>query len=149
MPVKPNSKRRIPVASSSTGTLRVAVASRDGKTVHQHFGRATAFQIFDIHAGVAHFVETRDNAPTCGRHPGADEDDDTPRPPLPVPPALTDCCAVVVAAIGPGALARLGRNNIRAFVFPDFIDVALARCAAALSGDSASVGPSSDPAALR
>lgn len=114
--------------------FRVAVASRDGKTVHEHFGKATMFQILDIQDGVARFVESRPNVPTC--RGGMDPDDEEPHRDL--PDSITDCCAVVVAAIGPGARDRLKRHKMQAFVERDFIDAALARVALKLA---ASPGP--------
>jgi tRNA-Thr(GGU) m(6)t(6)A37 methyltransferase TsaA len=116
-------------APSASRVFRVAVGSRDGKTVHEHFGKATMFQILDIENGVARFVESRPNVPTC--RGGMDPDDAEPHRDL--PDSIADCCAVVVAAIGPGARDRLKRAKISAFVERDFIDAALVRVAAKLA----------------
>jgi len=47
-------------------SIKVAVASNDGKVINQHFGHAQEFLIFDLNDdGTFEFVETRENVPTC------------------------------------------------------------------------------------
>jgi predicted Fe-Mo cluster-binding NifX family protein len=77
--------------------IRVALASRDGVVVHQHFGKATHFQIYDIEDGASRFVEVRENTPTCSAN-GEEAH-------IRVLSLLSDCQAVVVSRIGPGASA--------------------------------------------
>jgi hypothetical protein len=45
---------------------RVAVASRDGALVDQHFGSAAYFRIYDIEQNQVRLVEVRGNRPSCG-----------------------------------------------------------------------------------
>ena len=40
-------------------SLRVAVASSDGKTVNEHFGQASRFLIFDIKYDLIELIEER------------------------------------------------------------------------------------------
>ncbi|MBP2045245.1 NifB/NifX family molybdenum-iron cluster-binding protein [Methanobacterium aggregans] len=47
-------------------SIRVAVASSDGKYVNQHFGHAGQFLIFDVdRSGNYEFLELRENVPSC------------------------------------------------------------------------------------
>ena len=105
--------------SPRTSTLRVAIGSADGKFVHEHFGRATRFQIFDLNGDMLRFVETRLAEPACQR----DGHDD--RQLERVVDLVSDANVVLVAAIGPAAEAALFARGIRAYVVQDFIPDAL------------------------
>jgi predicted Fe-Mo cluster-binding NifX family protein len=101
---------------------RIAVASRDNVVVHQHFGRTTHFQIYDLTDSGFTFVETRENTPSCGasQENGAESHEK-------VVELLSDCKAVLVAKIGPGAVEVLNAHNLKAFVAPESIESALAK----------------------
>jgi nitrogen fixation protein NifX len=103
-------------------TKRVAVASRDNVVVHQHFGKATHFQIYDLSADGFAFVETRENTPTCGaiREGGVETHERAIE-------LLWDCEAVIVARIGPGAVEVLNAHNLKYFEIPESIESALTR----------------------
>lgn len=101
---------------------RVALASRDGVVVHQHFGKATHFQIYDIKNGAADFVEVRQNTPSCSADGGESHDR--------VLSLLNDCQAVVVSRIGPGAIETLRAHHIKYYVFYDTVETALKQLAA-------------------
>lgn len=104
-------------------TVRIAVASTDGKYVNEHFGRAKQFLIFDVGAEDWRFVELRQNTPSCGFEraeetaPGHGHQGTVA--------LLHDCRAVLVARIGPGAEQVLLSHGIRAYTIPDFIDEAI------------------------
>ena len=98
---------------------RVALASRDGIVVHQHFGRATHFQIYDLTDDGFVFVETRENTPSCG---SSETEIDAHSK---VVELLKDCSAVVVARIGPGAIEVLNAHGLKHYVLPESIDSAL------------------------
>jgi nitrogen fixation protein NifX len=107
--------------------MKVAVASQDRIVVHQHFGRATQFLIYAIENNECRLVEIRKNQPPCGT---AQEDGELGHTADPMQKAidlLVDCRAVIVAQIGRGAVEKLSRRGIQAFVIPDFIDSALQR----------------------
>jgi predicted Fe-Mo cluster-binding NifX family protein len=97
----------------------VAIGSADGKFVHEHFGRATRFQVFDLTGDVLRFVETRITTPAC-QHDG--HDDQQLQRTINV---ISDVDVVLVAAIGPSAEAALVTRGIRAFAIQDFIPDAL------------------------
>jgi predicted Fe-Mo cluster-binding NifX family protein len=100
--------------------LRVAVASADGKFVHQHFGRATHFQVFDLNGSHLSFVETRLATPACGGPDGHNQVQVEALVEL-----VSDCDVVLVAQIGPGATAQLAHRGVRVFEIQDFIPDAL------------------------
>lgn len=106
---------------------RVAVASRDGVTVHQHFGRATHFQIYDVDGDGFRFVETRENQPSC--HPDRWEREGESHEQ--VVRLLADCHVVLAARIGPGAREILQGHGMKAYETPLCIDDALKRLIAA------------------
>jgi nitrogen fixation protein NifX len=96
-------------------TVRIAAASVDGKFVHSHFGKTTHFQVFDLTGDTLRFVETRRVEPACGPE---GHDDQRLRATLEL---LGDTQVVLVAAIGPGAVAALSARGVRAFEVQDYI----------------------------
>jgi predicted Fe-Mo cluster-binding NifX family protein len=101
-------------------SVRVAVASSDGKYINQHFGHAQKFLIFDLEDdGSYKFIETRDNVPTCkgGDHAQSDLEDTFN--------IIDDVEIVLVSQIGPGAAQFLLSRGIQPYMVTDFIDVAL------------------------
>ena len=107
-------------------SIRVAVASADGKVVGQHFGRAVRFVICEIEGTDFRFVETRENDPACRANDenGVEHDEDRLGKAI---DCIADCKAVIAARIGDGAASRLAARGIQAFMIPDFIDHALKR----------------------
>ena len=111
-------------------SLRVAVASNDGKFVNQHFGHAQVFLIFDLDDdGKFEFIETRENIPTCN---GGDHTKSSIDRTLDL---LKDTNIVLVSQIGPGASQHLISNGIQPFMMPTYIDEALEKLAIKLKKD--------------
>jgi len=54
------------MASIDNRPLRVAVATSDGVHVDLHFGRASAFRIYEIRNKIAVFLESRETGSLCG-----------------------------------------------------------------------------------
>ena len=105
-------------------SLRVAVASNDGKVINQHFGHAQEFLIFDLNDdGTFEFVETRENIPTCN---GGDHSISALDSTLDI---IKDTKIVLVSQIGPGASQYLISNGIQPFMMPTYIDEALEKLA--------------------
>ena len=99
--------------------VRIAVASTDGVTVNQHFGRAQQFRIYQLTADGPVFLEKRDNLPPCAGH---EHNDDL----LEWAAALiADCRGVVASQIGPGAIDVLLDRRIFAFTMTGRIEDAL------------------------
>ena len=108
-------------AEGASVTIKVAVASSDGKMVNQHFGHAKQFLIFEVSQESFGFLELRDNVPTCnlGRHEPAALDR--------AAELIGDCKYVIASQIGQGAAGALLERGIRAYVDADFIESALAK----------------------
>ena len=102
--------------------MRIAIASADGKTVHQHFGHATHFQIYEVMAGQAALVTIRENAPSCGP-------EERPAAHQRTLDLIADCEAVVVACVGPHALRLMEARGIACFESEDLITNVLAELA--------------------
>lgn len=103
---------------------RIALASRDGKVINEHFGRAAEFYIVDIQSdGTYKFIEKRSVKPLCsaGKHSGDALADHIS--------ALRDCVAVLVSQIGPSARRALEISGIKTFEHADYIDSALEKLA--------------------
>ena len=92
-------------APPSPSFLRMAVASRDGLRVDQHFGQAEEFLVYDVAADAARLVETRKVA----AHAQGDED-----PRQTVMRLLADCKVLLVAKIGPTPQEQLAAIGIEA-----------------------------------
>lgn len=101
--------------------IRVAIASRDGKFIHQHFGHAESFLVFEIDGDRYTCIDVRVNKPACHQH---EHDDDAMARSIDL---IHDCQAVLASRIGPGAQARLIEHGIHPFEIADFIDHALQR----------------------
>ncbi len=99
--------------------IKVAVASSDEKFVNEHFGRTQQFLVFELNDNRVEFYELRKNTPPCN---GQSHNEDLM---LSTIEMLSDCAAIVVSQIGPGAFERLARHGLQAYVIPDFIDDAL------------------------
>ena len=96
-------------------SIRVAIASRDGVTVHQHFGHAERFHVYDVAPDRVALVEIRDNAPSCS--PGEEKHGAHLR----TLDLLADCEALVVAAVGPHALRLIEARGIACYQSEDLV----------------------------
>lgn len=80
-------------------SIKVAVASSDGKYINQHFGMASQFLIFQLNDDGTHkFLELRENKPACGvdGHSATSMEDSVK--------LIADCQVVIASQIGPGAI---------------------------------------------
>lgn len=101
--------------------VKVAVASTDGKFINEHFGRAKEFLIFnlDLEEKSYNFIELRPNTPPCSGH---EHEDNLLEQSVNL---LSDCKAVLVSQIGPGAIQALDTKGIKALIVRNFIPDAL------------------------
>ena len=81
--------------------LRIAVASKDGISINQHFGHARSFYIFRVSAEGSVLLESRDVALYCHGH-SADQSAMQD-----ILNTIRDCDAVMVARIGDGPANKL------------------------------------------
>lgn len=101
-------------------SIKVAVASSDGKYINQHFGMASQFLIFELDDDGTHkFLELRENKPACSTegHSELSMEESVK--------LISDCQAVLAGQIGPGAIDILLKNNIDPYIAPTFIEDAL------------------------
>ncbi len=103
-------------------SYRVAVASKTGEDVDQHFGRASQFYIYEIEEEERmDLLEVRRVAPACG---GGTHDDEHLKTNV---LKLTDCRCLIASRIGPGALRALTQYGIEGYELPGRIDEAMDR----------------------
>lgn len=101
---------------------RIALASRDGVNVNEHFGRAVFFRIYDLSGGGYSFAESRDAVAACQHmRTHSKTDFDT------VIELLSDCDALLVEKIGEGAAAYLISKGMRVFEVSGSIDGVLTK----------------------
>lgn len=105
-------------------TVRVAVASSDGKVVNTHFGRAEQFLIFDVTSADYSFIELRKSEPICtgGEHSNNALDDRLK--------LLKDCEIVLASMIGYSVIASLIAKGITPLQVTGLVDDVLKKLAA-------------------
>ncbi|AFY79135.1 MAG: dinitrogenase iron-molybdenum cofactor [Hydrococcus sp. C42_A2020_068] len=100
-------------------SIRVAVATKGGGIVNEHFGHAKEFQIYEVNDAQATFLETRQVIPYCKGGYGEQSAMDD------ILQKLSDCTAVLVLKIGAGAEERLRTAGIEAVQVYDAIETAV------------------------
>jgi predicted Fe-Mo cluster-binding NifX family protein len=93
--------------------MLIAVASKDGRDINQHFGHAERFLIYDVEENDAKLVDEKKVERYCSY------DQDHPlRAPLlaAIADALKNCRAVVCAQIGQGPQMEMERLGLDTFV---------------------------------
>ena len=92
--------------------IKLAVASKEGLAISEHFGHAKQFRVYQMSPGSCQLLETREVAHYClGQH--SDQSAMTG-----ILATIKDCYAVFVAKIGDGPTAKLDAVGIRAV--PDY-----------------------------
>lgn len=110
--------------SNTNKTFRIAVASTDGKTINEHFGKASSFLIYETGKEGYTFIEKRSVTPlNC-------ESEHTEESLASNIEALKDCKAVVTVKIGGPVKRAFEINGISIFEKSDTIDNALTKLAA-------------------
>ncbi|MEJ2579037.1 MAG: nitrogen fixation protein NifX [Kineosporiaceae bacterium] len=94
--------------------LTIAIATRDGTAVDQHFGWCTRFDVYQVDAEHAELVQTR--------APGSAEGEDAKIASR--LDAIRDCAIVHVTAIGPTAAARVVKAGLMPVKMPEGTPVA-------------------------
>ena len=91
-----------------TKTLRLAVASKEGLTISEHFGHAKQFIIYEVSGDYCQLLETRQVEHYClGNH--------SSRTAMAgILEAIKDCHAVFVAKIGDGPTEKLNGIGVNA-----------------------------------
>ena len=106
-----------PPAADDEVRLRVALATRDGRTMSGHFGSAQRFVIFEVSANARRFLETisfEDVSDESGSHTTQGDDRNAAKI-----AALSDVDVLVVQAIGGPVAARVIRAQIHPVKFSE------------------------------
>lgn len=99
---------------------KIALTSKNGVDVDEHFGRATFFRIYELSANSYSFLESRDAVAACQHaRTHSKTDFDT------VIDLLSDCDALLVKKIGEGAASYLIAKGVRVFEVSGSIDAVL------------------------
>lgn len=137
----PTMVRKLELAGASSprplargGTVRVAIASQDGKALNAHFGFAQRLMVYDVTPRGHRLVRVvrcasdgRNDGVDCmydGRDEGADDDKIASKV-----AALEGCHILYVLAIGPPAAAKVIQSNIHPIKLgaPEAIESVIAR----------------------
>lgn len=105
---------------TNSSKYKVAVASTDGETVNQHYGRAEVFYIYDVDDNEGYdLTEKRTVSPVCmgGSHLKNEMEESVRR--------FLDCKYIAASRIGDGALSVMGGNGITGMELPGSIDDAI------------------------
>ena len=106
--------------------MLIAVASKDGKEINQHFGHAERFLIYDVDGGEAKLVDEKKVERYCSYevdHPLRDHLLKA------IADALAGCRAVVCAQIGQGPQMEMERLGLDVFaadgaIKPSLVEIA-------------------------
>ena len=104
--------------------MKIAVASADGVSVSQHFGRSPCFIVFDVADGKVASREVRDNTYTAhakGECKEGEHHHDQPHSHADIVAALRDCQVVLCGGMGWRAAEELQANGIQ----PVMVDAGL------------------------
>jgi len=100
-------------------SYRIAVASKDGKVVTDHFGHCSNFSIIEADKGKYHYIGSREVIPPCNGGGHAIEGI------YAVLEQLRDCSYIIVNQIGGGAFRILTENQFKVIVHKGFVKDAL------------------------
>lgn len=102
--------------------LQVAVASKSGMMVDQHFGHVTEFYVYEYVNGNTVFKEKRSVSRYCN---GAYDCDNREESMETILRAISDCNAVIAMRIGEAPKQRLKQSGIRVFTTVDRIETSV------------------------
>ncbi len=100
-------------------SLKMAIASSDGKVINQHFGKARRFIIIESDGDGIKVLEVRENLPACGSLEYGGHADDALDTSVSL---INDCDAVLCSRIGGGAAEELLSRGIEPVEAPGFIE---------------------------
>ena len=106
--------------------MLIAVASKDGKEINQHFGHAERFLIYEVENGEAKLVDERKVERYCSFDPEHPLRGHLLRG---IADALAGCRAVVTAQMGEHPRAELEKLGVEAFMTSGPIELTLVELA--------------------
>jgi len=105
--------------------VKIAIATDDGRTVSQHFGRSAQYIVLTVENGTVVTREIRAKFSPHGSGPEGHQEHETgPHGTRPasdarhdqMAAAIADCSAVICGGMGQGAYGRMKANGIRPIV---------------------------------
>ncbi len=98
--------------------MKIAVASMDGVSISQHFGRSSCFIVFEVENGKTKSKQIRDNTYTAFTKGNCHSEGHTDQPHShsAIVQALGDCEAVLCYGMGWRAAEDLNKNGIESFI---------------------------------
>jgi predicted Fe-Mo cluster-binding NifX family protein len=103
--------------------MKIAIASTDGVSVSQHFGRSKCFIIFEVKDGKIGAPEVRDNTYTAFAkgecHGDSADHESQPHSHSAIVAALKDCDVLLCQGMGWRAAEELKANGIQPLVFDE------------------------------
>jgi nitrogen fixation protein NifX len=100
-------------------SLKLAIASSDGKMINQHFGKARKFIVIESDGETIKVLDVRENIPACGSLEYGGHEDNVLDKSVSL---IGDCDAVLCSRIGGGAAEGLLCMGIEPVEAPGFIE---------------------------
>ncbi len=118
------------IMRKSTKGIQVAVASKTGRLVDQHFGQVTEFYVYEYREGKAMFIEKRSVLKYCN---GPDDCDLGEENISRIIQTISDCKAVIAMRIGDVPKEKLRQRGIRVYTTFDRIETSVERAVAEIA----------------
>lgn len=110
--------------------FQVAVATKSGMIVDQHFGQVSELYVYEYLNGSAKFIEKRNVDKYCNGSQECDEQEDKISM---IINTIADCDAVIAMRIGDSPKMKLNQKGIRVFTTYDKIEDSVKKVAAEMS----------------
>jgi MoaA/NifB/PqqE/SkfB family radical SAM enzyme len=114
-----------------TRKLQVAVATKSGMIVDQHFGQVSELYVYEYTNGNAKFVEKRNISKYCNGKEECEEKEDKITT---IINTISDCDAVIAMRIGEAPRKKLNQKGIKVFTTYDKIEDSVKKVAADMEG---------------
>lgn len=115
---------------NSSQKFQVAVATKSGMIVDQHFGQVSELYVYEYLNGNAKFIEKRSVNKYCDGKQDCDEKEDKISM---IIHTIADCDAVIVMRIGDSPKMKLNQKGIKVFTTYDKIEDSVKKIAAEMS----------------
>jgi nitrogenase cofactor biosynthesis protein NifB len=115
---------------STSQKFQVAVATKSGMIVDQHFGQVSELYVYEYLNGNAKFIEKRSVDKYCNGSQECDEKEDKISM---IINTISDCDAVIAMRIGDSPKMKLNQKGIRVFTTYDKIEDSVIKVAAEMS----------------
>jgi predicted Fe-Mo cluster-binding NifX family protein len=109
--------------------IQVAVATKSGMLVDQHFGQVSEFYIYEYNNGSISFKERRPVQKYCNGNEDCDTNENHMEE---IIRTISDCRAVIAMRIGEAPKQKLGIKGIKVFTTCDIIEDSVKKVVAEL-----------------